>query len=53
MGFTDLSKKKTTTDGSAAVSISSPTSTFGEILTATLTPIAQGDFVFNVNNQLP
>ena len=52
MGFTDLSKKKTTTDGSAAVSISSPTSTFGEILTATLTPIAQGDFVFNVNNQI-
>ena len=34
MGFTDLSKKKTTTDGSTAVSINSPLSTFGEILTA-------------------
>ena len=52
MGFTDLSKKKTTTDGSAAVSISSPLSTFGEILTAKLTPVAQGDFVFNVNDQV-
>ena len=52
MGFTDLSKKKTTTDGSTAVSINSPLSTFGEILTATLTPVAQGDFVFNVNNQI-
>lgn len=52
MGFTDLSKKKTTTDGSTSVTVKSPTSTFGEILTATLTPIAQGDFVYNVNNQI-
>jgi hypothetical protein len=52
MGFTDLSKKKTNANGSTSVAIDSPLSTFGEILTATLTPIAQGDFVFNVNNQI-
>ena len=52
MGFTDLSKKKTNADGSTSVAIESPLSTFGEILTAKLTPVAQGDFVFNVNNQI-
>ena len=52
MGFTDLSKKKTNADGSTSVAIDSPLSTFGEILTAKLTPVAQGDFVFNVNNQI-
>jgi hypothetical protein len=52
MGFTDLSKKKINADGSTSVAIDSPLSTFGELLTAKLTPVAQGDFVFNVNNQI-
>lgn len=52
MGFTDLSKKKTNADGSTSVSLDSPLSTFGELLTAKLTTIGQGDFVFNVNNQI-
>jgi hypothetical protein len=52
MGFTDLSKKKTATGGSTVVTVDSPVSTFGEVLTATLTPVAQGDFVFNVNDQI-
>lgn len=52
MGFTDLSKKKTSADGSTSIAIESPLSTFGELLVSSLTTIGQGDFVFNVNNQI-
>jgi hypothetical protein len=50
MGFNDLNKPKKTL-GADNVQIAGPNSTFGEVLTAQLTPVAQGDFVFNINNQ--
>ena len=51
MGFTDLNKPKKT-NGSDNVNISSPNTTFGEVLVANLDPIAQGDFVHNINSQV-
>ena len=51
MGFTDLSKKKTAADGSTSVAINSPVSTFGEMLVGSLHPVAQGDFVYNVDRK--
>jgi hypothetical protein len=46
MGFTDLNKSKKT-DGSDDVFIKGPTSHFGEILTVSPVPVAQGEFVYN------
>ncbi len=51
MGFTDLNKPSKTL-GANDVNIKSPNSTFGEILTTTLEPLAQGDFIHNINGQI-
>ena len=51
MGFTDLNKPKKT-NGADNVSIDSPNSTFGEVLTTTAIPLAQGDFIHNINSQV-
>lgn len=51
MGFTDLNKPKKT-NGADNVNVSNPNTTFGEILVANLDPIAQGDFVHNINPQI-
>jgi hypothetical protein len=48
MGFTDLSKAKTAAGGSTSVTIESPAISFGELLTANLKPVAQGDFVYGI-----
>ena len=50
MGFTDLNKPSKTL-GADDVNISSPNSVFGEILTTSPIPNAQGDFVYNINSQ--
>ncbi len=50
MGFTDLNKPKKT-NGADNVNISNPNSTFGEVLVVNAIPIAQGDFVYNINTQ--
>lgn len=51
MGFIDLNKAKKT-NGAENVNVSSPNTTFGEVLVANLDPIAQGDFVHNINTQI-
>ena len=51
MGYTDLSKPSKTR-GANDVAIVDPNSTFGELLTAQLRPVAQGDFVHNINSQI-
>ena len=38
--------------GNLEVSIKDPTSVFGEVITAELTPIIQADFVYGINNNL-
>lgn len=50
MGFTKLGPKKI--NGSDTVHVTGPVTTFGEIATADLFPIAQGDFVHGVNEQI-
>ena len=50
MGFSDLNKSSKTL-GADNVNISSPNSVFGEVLTTTAIPNAQGDFVYNINSQ--
>jgi len=52
MGFSDLNNGANS-DGRGAdkVAVNSPLSIFGEVITAQLYPIAQGDFVSNINNQ--
>lgn len=50
MGFTDLNKPKKI-GGADTVHIEGPVGTFGEVLVANLGPIAQGDFVHNINPQ--
>jgi hypothetical protein len=50
MGFTDLNKPSKTL-GADDVNVSSPNSVFGEILVTQPIPNAQGDFVYNINNQ--
>ena len=50
MGFNDLNKPKKTL-GADNVQIAGPVSTFGEVLTAKMTPVAQGDFVYGIGNQ--
>lgn len=52
MGFNDLRKFVRGEGGGSAVSIAGPTTTFGEILVAQATPVAQGDFVYGFNNQV-
>lgn len=50
MGFTDLNKKNA--DGTSNVSIKGPMTNFGEVAVAQPTPVAQGDFVYNVNDRI-
>jgi hypothetical protein len=50
VGFTDLNKASKTL-GAEDVNVSSPNSVFGEILTTSPIPNAQGDFVYNINRQ--
>lgn len=53
MGFNDLRKKIVQSNGGDSVSITGPLTTFGELSVAQLTPVAQGDFVYNnINNQI-
>jgi len=51
MGFTDLNRTKKT-QGAGNVNITGPVTSFGEVLIAELTPIAQGDFIHNINSQI-
>ena len=51
MGFVNLKNAPKKTNGADNVNVSSPNSTFGEVLVANLDPIAQGDFVHNINPQ--
>lgn len=41
-----------TTDGHLDAAIKEPTSIFGEVITANLTPVMQGDFVYGLNSNL-
>ena len=52
MGFNDLKKPTTRIDGADKVYVNGPASTFGEISVSQLDPVAQGDFVYNVNDQV-
>jgi len=52
MGFNDLRKKKTDATGNQQVSIAGPSTTFGEVAVAQSIPVAQGDFIYGVNNQV-
>ena len=55
MGFNDLRKKTATSSNAAGDpgSFQGPLTTFGEVATAQLTPVAQGDFVYNnINEQI-
>lgn len=51
MGFSDLNKPKKLL-GANSVAIDQPNSVFGEVLVSNLTPIAQGDFIHNINTQI-
>jgi len=51
MGFTDLNKQKKI-GGSDTVYVEGPTSTFGDLQVTTVTPQAQGDFIYGINNQI-
>lgn len=51
MGFTDLNKPKQV-NGADSVSIDSPNTSFGEVLVSNMVPLAQGDFIHNINNQI-
>jgi hypothetical protein len=50
MGFSDLNKPKKTL-GADNVNIASPISTFGQVMVESFFPIAQGDFVYGINDQ--
>lgn len=50
MGFSDLNKPKKLL-GSNSVHIASPTSTFGQVMVESFFPVAQGDFVYGINDQ--
>jgi hypothetical protein len=57
MGFNDLRKKNLSSSQGQAAGIPAefegPLSTFGEVSTSQLSPVAQGDFVYNnINNQI-
>jgi hypothetical protein len=45
MGFNDLKKFVRGEGGGASVSITNPSTTFGEVQVAEAEPVAQGDFV--------
>lgn len=51
MGFINLSKPKRI-NGSDTVNVAGPSTTFGEVTVAHLNPVAQGDFVYNINTQV-
>jgi len=51
MGFTDLNNRKKI-GGSDTVYVEGPTSTFGDLQVTTVTPQAQGDFIYGINNQI-
>lgn len=52
MGFSDLNNGATSNGtGASKVAVDSPNSSFGEVLVSNLHPVAQGDFVHNVNPQ--
>ena len=55
MGFNDLRKKSASsqaTDGSTTTTITNPLTSFGDVQVATLTPVAQGDFVYSINEKI-
>lgn len=52
MGFTTLKPGPKKLGGADTVHVKGPVTTFGEVATATLFPIAQGDFVHGINNQI-
>lgn len=52
MGFNDIKKSPGKIAGADKVYVEGPSSTFGELSVAQLFPVAQGDFVFNANNQV-
>ena len=52
MGFTTLKTGPKKLGGADTVHINGPTTTFGEVATADLFPIAQGDFVHGLNEQV-
>lgn len=52
MGFTTLKTDPKKIYGADTVHVRGPISTFGEVLTADMFPIAQGDFTHNINNQI-
>ena len=55
MGFNDLRKKNSSssaTDGSVTTTITGPLTSFGDVQVASLTPVAQGDFVYSVNEKI-
>ena len=51
MPFVNLKNQPKKTNGADNVNVSSPNTTFGEVLVANLDPIAQGDFVHGINGQ--
>jgi len=55
MGFNDLRKKAGTSqavDGSTTTTITGPLTAFGDVQVASLTPVAQGDFVYSINEKI-
>jgi len=52
MGFTSLKNPLGTGGGAVEVDVVAPSTTFGEVLTGQLVPLAQGDFTHNINSQI-
>lgn len=52
MGFTTLKTGPKKINGADTVHVKGPVTSFGEVATAVLFPIAQGDFVHGINNQI-
>ena len=52
MGFTTLDNSPKKIGGADTVHVKGPTTTFGEIASAQLFPIGQGDFIHGINNQV-
>lgn len=50
MGFTDLNNGSSTSTGGSLTSIAKPTIGFGGLEVQQLTPVAQGDFVYNIDS---
>jgi len=51
MGFNDLNRSRSSATGGTTVKITGPLSTFGDVSVVNITPVAQGDFVYGLNNQ--